>query len=85
VVVSGYDVSTSDGINEAGLVANLLWLAESQYPKFNTNKPGQSIALWAQYVLDNFATVQEAVAALEKDPFAICQTAPSSNTSAASR
>lgn len=71
VVASGYDVSTSDGINEAGLVANLLWLAESQYPKFDTNKPGLSIALWAQYVLDNFATVQEAVAALEKDPFAI--------------
>uniref|UniRef100_Q07KQ0 Choloylglycine hydrolase n=1 Tax=Rhodopseudomonas palustris (strain BisA53) TaxID=316055 RepID=Q07KQ0_RHOP5 len=71
VIASGYDVSTSDGINEAGLVANLLWLAESDYPKFDSTKPGLSIALWAQYVLDNFATVAEAVAALEKDPFTL--------------
>jgi len=71
VIASGYGVSTSDGINEAGLVANLLWLAESDYPKFEPGKPGLSIALWAQYVLDNFATVAEAVAALEKDPFTI--------------
>lgn len=32
VVASGYDISTTDGVNEAGLVANLLWLAESEYP-----------------------------------------------------
>jgi choloylglycine hydrolase len=71
VITSGYDVSTSDGINEAGLVANLLWLAESQYPTFDSGKPGLSIALWAQYVLDNFGSVAEAVAALEKDTFTL--------------
>src|SRR5256885_8538398 len=32
VVTSGYDVSTTDGVNEAGLNANLLWLVGSQYP-----------------------------------------------------
>ncbi|WP_315816181.1 linear amide C-N hydrolase [Paraflavitalea speifideaquila] len=32
VVASGYDISTTDGMNEKGLVANLLWLAESEYP-----------------------------------------------------
>ena len=31
VVASGYDISTTDGLNEAGLVTNLLWLAESKY------------------------------------------------------
>jgi penicillin V acylase-like amidase (Ntn superfamily) len=50
----------------------MLWLVESQYPPFDKNsKPGLTIAAWAQYVLDNFATVSEAVAALEKEPFTI--------------
>lgn len=72
VITSGYDISTTDGVNEAGLNANLLWLVESQYPAFGTNsKPGLSIAAWAQYVLDNFATVQQAVAALNKEPFTL--------------
>lgn len=32
VVATGYDVSTTDGMNEKGLAAELLWLVESQYP-----------------------------------------------------
>src|SRR5690554_856991 len=34
VISSAYDLSTTDGMNEAGLVANVLWLVESSYPKF---------------------------------------------------
>ncbi|WP_244490359.1 linear amide C-N hydrolase [Rhizobium sp. Root708] len=72
VVATGYDVSTTDGVNEAGLSANLLWLVESEYPSFGKDsKPGLTIAAWAQYVLDNFATVDEAVRVLEKEPFTI--------------
>ena len=72
VITSGYDISTTDGVNEAGLNANLLWLVESQYPAFDaSSKPGLTIAAWAQYVLDNFATVREAVDALAKEPFTI--------------
>lgn len=72
VVATGYDVSTTDGVNEAGLSANLLWLVESEYPPFGKDsKPGLTIAAWAQYVLDNFATVEEAITALEKEPFTI--------------
>jgi len=71
VVASGYDISTTDGVNEAGLNANLLWLVESEYPKFDNTKPGLAISTWAQYVLDNFATVAEAVTALEKEPFTV--------------
>ncbi len=72
VIATGYEVSTTDGVNEAGLVANVLWLVESQYPKFGKDsKPGLTIAAWAQYVLDNYATVAEAVTALEKEPFTI--------------
>ncbi|MEB3767490.1 linear amide C-N hydrolase [Acinetobacter sp. MD2] len=72
VVATGYDISTTDGVNEKGLAANLLWLVESQYPnKAQATKPPLSISLWAQYVLDNFATVDEAVTALEKEPFTL--------------
>ncbi|MGP4751132.1 linear amide C-N hydrolase [Agrobacterium pusense] len=71
VIASGYDISTTDGVNEAGLAANVLWLVESNYPVYDGKSPGLSIAAWAQYVLDNFATVEEAVRALEKNPFTI--------------
>jgi choloylglycine hydrolase len=72
VVATGYDVSTTDGVNEAGLNVNLLWLVESEYPHFDKqSRPGLTIAAWGQYVLDNFATVKEAVDALEKEPFTI--------------
>jgi penicillin V acylase-like amidase (Ntn superfamily) len=71
VIATGYEVSTTDGMNEKGLVANILWLVESHYPKYDASKPGVAISLWAQYVLDNFATVQEAVDALAAEPFTI--------------
>ncbi len=71
VIASGYEISTTDGMNEKGLMANVLWLVESQYPKFDQTKPGLTIAAWAQYALDNFATVAEAVEALRLDPFTI--------------
>lgn len=70
VVVSGYDAGTADGMNEKGLVANLLYLAESDYGK-PKQKQILSISAWAQYVLDLFATVEEAVEALRKEPFNI--------------
>lgn len=71
VVASGFDISTTDGLNEAGLSANLLWLVESEYPAQRGRKPGLAISLWAQYMLDNFATVAEAVATLEREPYAL--------------
>ena len=70
VVVSGYDMGTAEGMNEKGLVANLLYLAESNYGQDN-GKPVLSISLWGQYVLDQFATVDEAVAQLRSEPFRI--------------
>lgn len=69
IMASGYDVSTTDGLNEKGLAANVLWLAESVYPKPNEKKPTMSISIWGQYVLDNFSSVKEAVDALKKEPF----------------
>lgn len=71
VVATGYDICTTDGLNEAGLSANLLWLAESVYPKYDGSRPGLCISVWAQYALDNFATVAEAVAALSTEAFEV--------------
>ncbi len=73
VIASAWDIATADGINEKGLVANVLWLAESDYPEFDSagSNNGLSIAAWAQYVLDNFATVNEAVDNLKKEKFVI--------------
>lgn len=73
LITSAWDIATADGMNEKGLVANVLWLVESEYPKFDPkdNKQGISISLWAQYVLDNFATVAEAVAQLKDEPFVL--------------
>lgn len=69
VVTSAYDICSTDGMNEKGLVANLLWLAESSYPQWNGEKTALSIAAWVQYMLDNFATVSEAVSEIEKNTF----------------
>lgn len=71
VITSAYDIASTDGMNEKGLVANLLWLAESAYPEWDQKKPGLSIAAWVQYMLDNFATVNEAVAYMEQGTFEV--------------
>lgn len=69
VVTSAYEFASTDGLNEKGLVANLLWLAESKYEERDNRKPGITIAAWVQYFLDNYATVDEAVADVEKGKF----------------
>ncbi|GAP96476.1 linear amide C-N hydrolase [Leptolyngbya sp. NIES-2104] len=71
VGVSGWDVGIADGMNEQGLFANLLYLPETQYPIAPVSETCQplSLSLWAQYVLDNFATVSEAVSAIEQESF----------------
>lgn len=71
VIASGYDVSTTDGLNEKGLAANLLWLAESQYPTPKENDKTLSLSMWAQYILDNYESVEEAVSALKKEPLVV--------------
>lgn len=52
---------TTDGMNEKGLAAHLLWLSETDYGKRDDETPGLSVLSWAQYYLDNFASVDEAV------------------------
>ena len=71
VITSSFDIASTDGMNEKGLVANLLWLAESEYPDYDASQTGLSVAAWVQYVLDSFASVSEAVAALEEESFVV--------------
>ena len=71
VIATGYDIGTCDGMNEKGLVASLLFLPESIYDCPGDTRPIMGISIWTQYVLDNFATVREAVDELKKESFRI--------------
>ena len=72
-VITGYDLGTHEGVNEKGLSDHLLFLADeaSDFGERDTSRPGLNIAMWLQYYLDNFATVQEAVDAIERDDIQI--------------
>ena len=76
VTASFANLASTDGINERGLVANLLYLAESQYPTPVTGDGRRAIAIsaWLQYMLDRHATVAEAVAAVRDEPFDVLPT-----------
>lgn len=71
VITSAFEIASTDGMNEKGLVANLLWLPETEYPIRDQSKPGLAITAWVQYMLDNFATVDEAVTAIDENTFQV--------------
>jgi len=49
------------GINEKGLVVELMWLNETQYPS-EDHRGALNELQWIQYQLDNFSTVDEVIA-----------------------
>ncbi len=69
LISSAYDIATADGINEKRLAVHVLWLSQSSYGRRDNTIPGLSISLWGQFFLDNFATVNEAVAYVKSSPF----------------
>ena len=69
VIASGYEAGTADGMNEKGLVANLLYLTESEYPPLDDRRPAMVVGVWVQYILDHFSTVEEAVTAMRQEKF----------------
>lgn len=71
VVVSSFAIASTDGMNEKGLVANMLWLAGAKYPSPKRPDNTLSISLWVQYFLDNFATVDDAVKAMRDRPLQV--------------
>lgn len=62
VGVTAMGIGTSGGLNEKGLSVNALWLKATNYGPRDASLPGVQSALWAQYVLDNAASVDEAIA-----------------------
>lgn len=70
LAVSVYEQGTADGMNEAGLVMNGLYLAESTYGTPD-ERPTMSIMAAGQYVLDMFGSVADAVGELSRESFRI--------------
>jgi len=72
VITAFYGSASADGMNEKGLAGGMQYLTESDYgDPAKTGKPTISIGAWLQYFLDNYATVEEAVVAMQDPPFTI--------------
>jgi penicillin V acylase-like amidase (Ntn superfamily) len=56
--------SPSGGMNEAGLVIELMWLDDTKYPKPDT-RPAIDVLEWIQFNLDTAATTAEVIANAE--------------------
>lgn len=69
VIASGYNLGSTDGINTEGLNANLLYLASADYGKLSPGQNTLNVLNWAQYILDNYASVDEAVKEFGKNQF----------------
>lgn len=67
VIVAGanYGEAALDGMNEKGVVGHVLYLHATEYEK-RDGRPGVSYLAMLRYLLDNSATVAEAVKSLEK-------------------
>ncbi|AXE29836.1 choloylglycine hydrolase [Chromobacterium phragmitis] len=65
VVTSAYGVGAVDGVNEKGLAMHLLFLTATDYGAREPGKQGVQAGLWGQYLLDNAATVSEALQAMQ--------------------
>jgi choloylglycine hydrolase len=61
VVMTMYGVGTADGVNEKGLAAHLLFLTATDFGPRDATRAGVHAGLWGQYILDNAATVTEAI------------------------
>lgn len=63
VVLSGWDALTSEGVNGAGLAAHVLLLEASAWEAPDA-RPAVGNLMWAQWVLDTCATVDEVLEAM---------------------
>lgn len=67
VVVTAYNTNAvTDGINDQGLSVHLLPVEQANYGVRDITKPALSNVLWVQYMLDNYKTVDEALASLDQ-------------------
>ena len=61
LVTTIYGVGTVDGLNEKGLAGHALYLGSTDFGPRDPALPGIQATLWLQYLLDQAATVGEAV------------------------
>ena len=65
IVTTVYGLGSADGLNEAGLGMHLLYLNVTDFGPRRPGTPALHAGLWGQYVLDNAATVEEALELLK--------------------
>lgn len=65
LVTTIYGIGTVDGLNEKGLGVHMLYLNATNYGQRDPSRPGVHAGLWAQYLLDNSATVSEALESMK--------------------
>jgi penicillin V acylase-like amidase (Ntn superfamily) len=61
VVTTIYGVGSADGVNEKGFAMHMLYLTATDFGSRDRGKLGVQAGLWGQYLLDNAATVAEAL------------------------
>ena len=66
LIIAGLDVCTEEGINEKGLVVNLLFLDGTKYEARDSKRPGIAFFQWPQYYLDNYGTENEVIGNSDK-------------------
>jgi choloylglycine hydrolase len=66
LVTTIYGLGTVDGFNEVGLAGHGLYLQETDFGPRDPAKPGVQAGLWLQYLLDQAATVAEALQLMEE-------------------
>jgi len=66
LVTTVYGMGTADGFNEQGLGMHMLYLHATDFGQRDESKPGVQAGLWGQYLLDNAATVKEALALMDQ-------------------
>jgi penicillin V acylase-like amidase (Ntn superfamily) len=66
VVTTTYGLGTADGLNEKGLGMHMLYLTATDFGSRDRSKAGVQAGLWGQYLLDNAATVKEAIALMKQ-------------------
>ena len=65
IVTTIYGIGTADGMNERGVGVHMLYLNATDFGPRDPALGGVQAGLWAQYLLDNAATVAEALALME--------------------
>jgi len=65
LVTTVYGIGTVDGFNEAGLAMHALYLKSTDVGVRDPNRPGIQMGLFGQYLLDQAATVADALALVD--------------------